>query len=369
MRIAYTVMGYGRGHAMRVAALLPALEARHQVRIFAGRDAHAMLAFEHDSVEIPVIGYRYAATGRISARRTLTHNAARVTDLLVAGPYTRRVWQPIADFEPDLLISDSETYGHRFARHHGVPRIGLDHVGVMAYCRCRFAPGDRLAALRDRLGYRAFMGDPDRVIVSSFFDAAPRHAKVQRVGPILREAVRRARPTQGDHLLVYLNQGAYQYTPALHRVLRASAVPVIVYGTPQRGQRANIEFKAPSQHGFIDDLASARAVVCTAGHQLLAEAIHFGKPIFALPENAVEQRLNARAVVDMGLGRSAPLHALTREKLGAFLEAAPAHARRAAGHRRDGLREAHGALERAIREVTAPGRRAPGPLARLTGTG
>ena len=40
MRIAYGVMGYGRGHAMRTMSVLPALMAEHEVTVFAGGDAY-----------------------------------------------------------------------------------------------------------------------------------------------------------------------------------------------------------------------------------------------------------------------------------------------------------------------------------------
>ncbi|MES1923949.1 glycosyltransferase family protein [Salinisphaera sp. T31B1] len=368
MRIAYTVMGYGRGHAMRTAAVLPALEARHTVRVFAGRDAHDVLAREHDSHEIPVIGYRYGRGGRISAPRTLIANAGRVADLLAAGPETRRVWAALARFQPDLVISDSETYGHRFARHYGIPRIGFDHVGIMAYCHCRFADGDRLAGLRDGLGYRAFMGDPDRVLVSSFYPVRPRHARIRVVGAILRDGVRAAHAYDGRDVLVYLNKGDHQYTAALDSALRGCGESVVVYGTRRRGLSANLHFKAPAGQGFIDDLAAARAVICTAGNQLLSEAIHLGKPVLALPEDAVEQRLNARAIQDMGVGESTPLHRLSAATLTRFLERRHDYARATAAHRQDGLVQAIGHLNRAIAELTAGGRRAPGRLARLTGS-
>jgi uncharacterized protein (TIGR00661 family) len=367
MRIAYAVMGYGRGHAMRTAAVLPALEHSHQVRVFAGRDAHEMLRADHDSVEIPVIGYQYGPRGRICARRTLRHNAPKVADLLVAGPQTRAVWQQMADFEPDIVISDSETYSHRFARHHGIARIGFDHVGIMAYCHCDFAPGDALAGRRDGLGYRAFMGDPDRVIVSSFYPATPRHERVRMVGAILREPVRQAAPIRGDTVLVYLNKGAHQYNTSMDAALRACGAPVIVYGTAERGRRANLHFKAPSQSEFITDLAAARAVVSTAGNQLLSEAIHLGKPVLALPEDAVEQRLNAEAVRRMGVGTRASLHRLTSRALRAFLERADNYAAATQAHQRDGVREAIDLLRGDIATLSRGARSAPGPLAWLTG--
>ena len=367
MRIAYTVMGYGRGHAMRSAAVLPALERNHSVRVFAGADAHDMLRRQHDSHEIPVIGYQYGPDGRICPRRTLQRNARPTADLLIAGPGTRAVWQQMASFEPDLVISDSETYGHRFARHHGIPRISFDHVGIMAYCHCRFAPGDRWRGIRDGLGYRAFMGDPDRVLVSSFFPAKARAENVQVVGPILRDLVRQIRATDDGHLLVYLNKGDHQYTPALDAALRACGERVIVYGTARRGRSANLYFRAPSQAGFVADLAAARAVVSTAGNQLLSEAIHLGKPVLAMPEDVVEQRLNAQAIIDMGVGESVALHRLSLPVLGGFLERRTAYAEATLAHRRDGLAEAIIALKRNIRELSQRRTQAQGPFARLTG--
>ncbi len=46
MRIAWAVHGYGRGHATRVSALLPALSERNELLLFAGGDAYDLLARE-----------------------------------------------------------------------------------------------------------------------------------------------------------------------------------------------------------------------------------------------------------------------------------------------------------------------------------
>src|SRR5205085_609536 len=63
MRIAYGVMGYGRGHAMRTMSVLPALMRHHDVTVFAGGDAHDVLAPLFPAVRIPTIGYRYNRRG------------------------------------------------------------------------------------------------------------------------------------------------------------------------------------------------------------------------------------------------------------------------------------------------------------------
>ncbi|MBN2447789.1 MAG: hypothetical protein JXO22_13745, partial [Phycisphaerae bacterium] len=52
MRIAYGVMGYGRGHATRTAAVLPTLMRRHDVLVLGGRDAYAALSADYPVVRI-----------------------------------------------------------------------------------------------------------------------------------------------------------------------------------------------------------------------------------------------------------------------------------------------------------------------------
>ena len=119
--------------------------------------------------------------------------------------------------------------------------------------------------------------------------------------------------------------------------------------------------------GFIADLAAAGAVVCTAGNQLLSEAIHLGKPVLALPEDAVEQRLNAEAVRRMGVGTAASLHRLMPGVLRSFLEHADGYAEATHAHRRDGLSEAIDLLHGDIAALSRGTRNSPGPLAWLTG--
>ena len=88
MRIAYGVMGYGRGHAMRTMSVLPALMAEHEVTVYAGGDAFEVLAPLFPTVRIPTIGYRYNNRGGHSLPRTFSENLAPMADLLLGGPGT-----------------------------------------------------------------------------------------------------------------------------------------------------------------------------------------------------------------------------------------------------------------------------------------
>ncbi len=359
MRIAYGVMGYGRGHAMRTAAVLPALMQQHEVTVFAGGDAYAALADPASDVQVPVvriptIGYVYGRRGRHSNWLTFSRNFSLMNDLLIGGYGSRLVEEEFTRRGINLVISDSEAWTHRTAQRLGIPRVSFDHVGIMAYCRPHFAAADRLRGPRDALGYLYLMGQPERALVSSFYPARPRRPTTTLVGAILRDDILKAQPQTGGYLLAYFNKGEHQFRAKTERALRDLKQPVIVYGTPRRGVHGNLDFRAPSREGFVQDLSGCRAVISTAGNQLISEAIYLAKPLLVLPEDAVEQRLNAVAVADLGVGMSGPLERLTTAHILEFLE----HLEHFRGHMRrqqgDGRALAIEMLQRYIGELSVP---------------
>jgi uncharacterized protein (TIGR00661 family) len=282
--------------------VLPDLRRRHEVCIFAGADAYDQLAPEYPVVRIPTLSYGYGADGRTSAWRTARRNAWHVLELVLHGPEFQQVRDAVLDFRPDVVISDAEPWTHRVARHLGIPRIGFDHFGILVYCKPRIPLRDRIRSRRDVFIYRWLMGRPERVLVSSFYHARPRWPSVRVIGPLLRDEVLAAVPTSGAHLLGYFNKGQHLFTPRIEAALRDAGLPVRIYGTPRRGREGNLDFRPPSNVPFLEDLASCRAVVSTAGNQLVGEAVHLCKPMLVTPENCVEQRLNATALERRGFG-------------------------------------------------------------------
>jgi uncharacterized protein (TIGR00661 family) len=311
LKIAYGVMGYGRGHATRVRSVLPALLDRHDVTVFAGGDALPVLAPLAPTVRIPTLGYVYGHGGDLSIAATVGRNFGGMSDLLLGGQGLETVVRQLRDGGFDLVISDSEAWTHRAAQRLGLPRISFDHVGIIAWCKPHFPSELWLRGRRDGWVYGQLMGRPDRILICSFYAAEPLAPGTRVIGPVLREELRQAEPRDLDFLLVYLNKGRYQYTAGLDLALRRLDATVVIYGTPYRGRVDNLEFRPPSNSGFIRDLASCRAVLSTAGNQLISEAIHFRKPVMALPENVFEQQLNARMVERMGIGARGRLASLT----------------------------------------------------------
>lgn len=363
MRILYAVHGYGRGHATRALTVLPELTRRYTLLCLAGGDAYTAIWPDFPVVRIPTLGFAYVrGTGRVSRWQTLRRNLPAVLDLVCRGPVFDTVRAIVREFGPDVIISDAEVWSHRVAADLKIPRISFDHIGLLTYCRPEVEWFDRPAAWFNAQCYRWLMGQPDRVLVSSFYPIRPRRPGIKVVGPLLRPAIRELSPVQGDHLLAYFNQGKDQLRPAILNALAGAGRPVHVYGSDRRGQEGPLTFLPLSNLPFLEDLAACRAVVSTAGNQLIGEALYLGKPVCVMPEACVEQRLNAAAVERLGIGMRLSARQFTAERLRAFQANLDVYAGNLAGNVRDGVRQSLEAIEQFVTELAPAAGRADDPV-------
>ncbi len=363
MRILYSVHGYGRGHASRALAVLPELSRRHTLLCLAGGDAYTAIWPDFPAVRIPMLSFAYVpGTGRVSKWQTLRRNLPAVLDLVCRGPVFETVRNIVREFGPDVIISDAEAWTHRVAAELKIPRISFDHIGLLAYCRPEVEWWDRAAAWFNAACYRWLMGQPDRVIVSSFYPVQPRRLDVKVVGTLLRKAVHELSPRRGDHLLAYFNQGKDQLLPAVLDALAGAGRPVRIYGSDRQGEQGSLTFLPLSNLPFLEDLASCRAVISTAGNQLIGEAIYLGKPVCVMPEACVEQRLNAAAVDRLGIGMRLSARQFSAERLRAFLARLDTFEANMAKNVRDGVDESIEAIEQYLTELGPVAGQASDPI-------
>jgi uncharacterized protein (TIGR00661 family) len=294
-RILYALNGQGRGHTSRALAVTHALRRRgHEVSFCCGGDAAERLRRQSEPV-LDVPAPRELVRGnRVRLLATARHNLP----LAVGTPeIAEEVAERMREIAPDLVVSDFEPFAPRAADRLGIPAVALSHQQVITETRCHIPLRFAASAALTRLGIgimtprRLF----ERVVVPSFFFPPLRPARdADLVPPIVRSEVVAAQPRRGDHVLVYLNHpaGSERLLDALRRV----DARFVVNNVPPPSQPEaypNLDFRPPSPR-FVDDLASARAVVSTAGFTLISEALHLGKPVLALPNRGFfEQALNA----------------------------------------------------------------------------
>src|SRR6185369_11011728 len=97
--------------------------------------------------------------------------------------------------------------------------------------------------------------------------------------PILRREILDAKPSVGDHVLVYVTSPS----PDLAALLRQVRCSFLCYGFGREGRDANIIYKKPSVSEFFKDLVSCKAVIANTGFSLVSEALHLGKPYLGVP--------------------------------------------------------------------------------------
>ncbi len=86
----------------------------------------------------------------------------------------------------------------------------------------------------------------DAYLVISFFDAPIRRQHTFLFPPILRREVLQARPTVGEHVLVYVTSPS----PELSAMLRNVRCRFLCYGFERTGTDSNLVFKKPSLDTF-----------------------------------------------------------------------------------------------------------------------
>lgn len=312
LRLLYGVVGDGMGHATRSRVVIEHLLARgHEVHALASNRAFPFLrdAFAGRA------GFR--ATEIAGLHMVYRDNRVRRAETAAAtifeSPKSLRrnaaVWRRVAaDRAPDAVVTDFDTFSYLLGRHFGVPVISVDNnhaidrlvhpPEIARGARADFVVAKAIVAARLPRAYH--------FLVASFFFPAPRKLGTTVVPPILRPHVLAARREPGKHVLVYQTSSTNRtLVPALRRLPHTFRV----YGMTKdgRGSReGNVELRAFSEQGFVDDLRTARAVVAGGGFSLLSEAVHLRVPVLSVPLRAqFEQEMNARWIERLGYGARA----------------------------------------------------------------
>lgn len=322
-RIIYALSGQGRGHASRVMAVSDLLHAAgHEIVFCCGGTAKEVLA-TRDVPCIQVPPLRQVIKGNeVRLVETLRCNWDSIVHL---SEIVSRLAEQFRRFDPDLVITDFEAFSHRAAAQLDVPVISFNHQQIVTETRYRLPVKYWFDATTTSLAIRLIApSDPEHVLITSFFFPELRNPENTTViPPIIRPAVQNLDATRGDHVLVYYNNS--EGTEHVLQTLRdVENVPFIVYNfeRPRDAHRyPNVCFKEPSIDEFLNDLASSRAVVSTAGFTLTSEALYLGKPLLVVPNRGIfEQTLNALFLERDGLGAAVLDRPLTVEDVTRFLD-------------------------------------------------
>jgi len=358
MRILYGVVGEGMGHATRSRVILDHLVKTHEVHVVASGRAHDYLKDRFSGVH-EIWGYTLAyQDSAVDAFKTVLQNAKGA---LTGWPANvRQYFHMMKDFEPQVVVSDFESWSYLYGKNHMLPVLSVDNMQIINRCKHseRVIEGYERDFELTKAIVKSKVAGAYHYLITSFFYPEIRKKRTTLKPPILRGEILAAKPEAGEHLLVYQTSTSASNLPEL---LAATGRPCRVYGY-KRDLKApevhgKVTFMPFSEAGFIDDLRTCKAVIGNGGFTLMGESVFLHKPFLSVPiAGQFEQVLNARYLEHLGFGQFSA--ALTGEGLGRFLERVPDCARALAGYAQDGNAEMLAALDALLARVQA-GERPP----------
>jgi uncharacterized protein (TIGR00661 family) len=316
-RIVYGVAGEGSGHTSRALTVLPHLiEQGHDVKVVGYDRSYRGLKDQFNVFETEglTIGQEDNA---VSVRKTITDNLAR---LFKGHRKSVELKETLFKrFQPDAVITDFEPMTAYLANYFDVPLITLDNQHRMRYMDLeipsKLNPGMHLT----RAIIRAMIPRPDVSLVTTFHFSPVTNDRTFCFPPLIRERIMDVQTSRQDHIIVYFTK---QFERFVNRLRDFDRERFLIYGQEKEGTEGNIVFKQFSREGFVEDLASCRAVMASAGFTLITEALYLKKPYLALPTRGqFEQELNAVMLDNQGYGKGC--FRVLPETIGDFLYRIP----------------------------------------------
>jgi len=341
VKILYGVCGEGFGHSSR-AETVSSLLTDHEI-LFAGSQKSYSYLKERgkDILRVPGMGFALK-NHRIDAVQTIVKNIENLRELSSFG----KLLDTVKKFGPDIIISDFEPYTSLLAKILQKPLISIDHQHVIDRTKIVFPKRFNTDFFAAKLVTSNIVTFAAEYIVTSFFFPEISAKNTVLVPPLIRKEIVEVVPTIKDYTLVY---HSYSENETLTEMLKG--IPnqkFVVYGAKKRKSK-NITIKPISKQGFIQDLASAKAVITNGGYTLISEALFLGKPVLSMPvAGQFEQVMNALYLDTLGLGKY--YDELDDVKIIGFLHNLQKYQKKLKSYKGNGNRQLQRELARLIRQ-------------------
>lgn len=296
-RVLYAVMGNTHGHIMRTQSIVRRLP-QHEFYFVGGGRVPGAFQDRYPVLEVPVL-----RTVHKKQAVSVWGVIQQIFSCVCSIPQVRRkILNLVEEFKPDVVIVDREFFTPIALLGTKIPVLGIDHSHVMKACHYP-VPSDQwiswgLAMLND---YFLFDFTRKNLIVS-FFHPHPKKGNQDELFPaVVRPEVLEVAPRQGDYILLYQTSNTFG---ALLEALKNVSRRVVVYGfRNEHVVEGNITYKPYDPRAILDDLAGCYYAIVNGGHNLISEALYYGKPVFCFPIHMLfEQYINAWHVRALGYG-------------------------------------------------------------------
>ncbi|MFC3197744.1 glycosyltransferase family protein [Parapedobacter deserti] len=284
MKILYAVQGTGNGHLSRAMDIVPCLKRRADVDVLvSGIQADLELPFPV-KYRMHGLSFIFGKRGGVDLWKTFMSSTVRRLIREVNA-------LPVEEY--DLVINDFEPISAWACNTRDKTCIGLSH---QAAAMDALAPKPKEQDVLGKLIMRYYA--PATANYGFHF----KRYSERTFTPVIRQQVRQLEVADHGHYTVYLP--AYDDARLLKHLMRFSDIRWEVFSKHNKApfKIRNISVQPIANEGFIRSMATSVGVLCGAGFETPAEALHLKKKLLVIPmKNQYEQHLNAAALEEMGI--------------------------------------------------------------------
>ena len=199
--ILYGVNGEGSGHSTRAREVIFHLIRRgHNVHVVSFGRGFKNLSSDFEVTDVHGLRLAYV-NNRVRYRKTLAKNLLTVPK---AGRSIRKLNHLCDDWRIGLVITDFEPLSCHVGRKRGLPVIAIDNQHTLTNCQVSYPRQYRKDAAAAKLVTKLMTPCADAYLMLSFFPAPVTKKKAFLFSPIVRQEILEAKPTVGEHILVYV---------------------------------------------------------------------------------------------------------------------------------------------------------------------
>lgn len=283
MRVLYAIQGTGNGHLSRARDVIPALQKRCEVDILvSGIQADVTIPYEI-KYKLNGMSFIFGKKGGVDIWKT--YQSVNVRKLLKE---IREL--PVEDY--DIVINDFEPVSAWACRKKKKKCIALSHQSAVAH------PKSPKPKSIDFIG-KYILNHYAPTDKSFGFHFKPYAEDI--FTPVIREEVRNQKTINGEHITVYLP--SYDDEKLINELTQYPSAKWDVFSKHNKTEikKENVTVRPINNEAFIKSMAESNGVLCGAGFETPAEAMHLGKKIMVIPmKTQYEQQCNAAALKDLG---------------------------------------------------------------------
>ncbi|WP_346855627.1 glycosyltransferase family protein [uncultured Draconibacterium sp.] len=284
MKILYAIQGTGNGHLARATEIVPILREM--------ADTDVLVSGSQADIKLPFsLQYQHYGISFIIGKHG---GVALFKTILKLKPvrFIRDLIQlPVHDY--DLVISDFEPVSAWACRLKGKKCIGLSHQNAVLHSK---APRPSKRDLTGELILKYYA--PATVQYGFHFK------KLDDLNstPVIRKSIKDAVPKNKKHYTVYLPSLSNREIEKTLALFPSVKWEVFSKHNKEVYSVNNIHFYPISLEKFNHSFIHCEGILCNAGFETPAEALHMGKKLCVIPmKHQYEQACNAEFLREMGV--------------------------------------------------------------------